>query len=136
MRLVSRTGFCVAILFAFSTSARAEGPTVESLIKIIEDPDRSVDTRMTAINRLQSHKEKAEPALPVLRSLLLGKDKRFADLVYLTLGHIGKPAVPAIAEALTLPPPYPANAAATLSRVPSRPARRLRTDRTLRRCEA
>lgn len=72
--------------------------TLDDLIKIVQNVDLTAETRRSAISRIAQMKDQAEPAIPLLTKQLA--DKQLCLTSIRTLGAIGKPAVPALIEAL------------------------------------
>ncbi len=101
----------VAIVLALGVPALAQKPTVESIVRVIEDPDTSAAERKRAINQLYYYGEKSKPAVPALEIVLKSKaaaaDGELVIQVYKTLGAIGKAAVPLLLEGFKQPDPCP-----------------------------
>lgn len=73
--------------------------SVDSLIATIRSPDLSAATKQKAVQQLASHKSEAQRALKVLVPLLDDKNSGMRRSVIVTLGAIGKPAVPSLLRA-------------------------------------
>lgn len=72
---------------------------VAEAIKILEDPDKSLQTKEMVVSRLGSSGAKAAPAIPALKAYMATqKDKNSKYRVLQVYARIGKPAVPELIE--------------------------------------
>jgi hypothetical protein len=77
---------------------------IQRLIQIIQDPDRSHDSKAGAISSLAYHRERAADAVPVLKSLLASKESpELSHQSISTLVAIGEKGVPILAAELRVP---------------------------------
>ncbi len=75
---------------------------VAATIRILEDPDKGLNTKTKAIASLAALKAKAEPAIPALKAIFAReKNEQLRLHVVNTMRYIGKAAVPFLAEAVT-----------------------------------
>src|SRR5262249_40514624 len=101
----------VAVVLAAGLPARAQRPTVESLIQMIEDPDTSAAERQRALKQLRPFGDRAAAGVPapakVRESKAAGGAVWLVRDVYWALWPIGKAAVPVLLEGLKKPEPHP-----------------------------
>lgn len=94
---------CGLVGLAAPAQAGDAKPTVVALIKTLEDPDKSAQTRRGVLVELARHGRKAEPAIGALKKILAGPpgavDLRTEAVT--ALGAIGKPAVPTLLKGLS-----------------------------------
>lgn len=82
-------------------------PTVQDLMKVVEDPDKSAATKRQALTDIQKLGPGAAPAIPMLTRLVTDtkaqNDREFANLARASLWcfkAIGKPGIPGLKAAL------------------------------------
>jgi hypothetical protein len=102
MRASLVPALCLALLGLVARQAPAEEPrpTVKELVAVLGDPDRCYDSKLDALRALEPFGREAEAAVPAVKEFLRCRDPELQLQAVRCLRAVGKPAVPALAEAL------------------------------------